>query len=72
VLWFRQPERPDELPNMCKTSDLLGLVDRRYLRDEGLLSYTARPKLLRLAYESKGFFNGLREFKERGFITRND
>jgi hypothetical protein len=70
VLWFRHLERPDELPNMCETLHLLGLVDRKYLEDEGVFSYTARPALLRLVYEAKGFFYGLRENKERGFITR--
>ena len=55
---------------MCETLHLLGLVDRKYLEDERVFSYTARPALLRLAYEAKCFFHGLRENKEKGFITR--
>ena len=35
VLWFRHPDRPDELPNMCETLHLLGLVDRKYLETRG-------------------------------------
>jgi hypothetical protein len=72
MLWFRDPERPDELPNMCATLRMLGLVDREFIKGEGVFSYTATPTLLRLAYESKHFFDGLREFKECGFITRQD
>ena len=71
-LSFHHSGRLGALQNMLETLNLLGLVDRKYLRDEGIFSYTATPTLLRLACESKGFFNGLREFKERGFITRKD